>query len=200
MKRFFSLAFLVLVGVLISVPDVSAQRFRGGGGHMGGFRGGSVGNFGGFRGAAPVYRPVNRAIRPVAPIARPYGAYRGGQVVRPGYAYGRGYYPGRYAYGRQYPYRYYNRYGYNNRYYYPYGYYDNSYLWGPAIGLGALAAGTYIGSTYGSSYGSGSYSSVSYGRYCATSARTCLLKSAAPLDTGCSCRVGKGRARGQVVN
>ena len=189
MKRFICIAFLVFVGVLLSVPDVSAQRFRGGGGHVGGFHGGS--NFGGFRGAGPVYRPINRGFRPAAPIARPYGGYRG-PVARPGYAYGRGgYYPGRYGYGRAYPYRYYNRYGN-----YPYRYYNNSYMWGPALGLGALATGAYIGSTYGS----GSYSSVSYGRYCTTPAKTCRLTNAAPLDTGCSCRVGKGRSRGQVVN
>lgn len=42
------------------------------------------------------------------------------------------------------------------------------------------------------------YSYASLGDYCATPARTCLLYSAAPVDTGCSCKVPGGRMRGTV--
>jgi hypothetical protein len=37
-----------------------------------------------------------------------------------------------------------------------------------------------------------------YGYFCATHAKTCVLRHASRVGTGCSCRVRGGRARGSV--
>jgi hypothetical protein len=43
------------------------------------------------------------------------------------------------------------------------------------------------------------YASTPLGGFCATPVRTCQLYGAAPVGTGCSCRIAGGRARGSVT-
>jgi len=102
-----------------------------------------------------------------------------------------GYYGGRYPiYGGRYPY--YG--GYYGSYPYYGGYYDG---WG--LGAGLIAGGV-LGAAAASTYPVYETPAISaVGGYCETAIRTCALINAAPVETGCSCRVQGGRARGTVV-
>ena len=102
-----------------------------------------------------------------------------------------GYYGGRYpVYGGRFPY--YG--GYYGSYPYYGGYYDG---WGLGAGL---IAGDVLGAAVASTYPVYETPAMSAeGGYCATAIRTCALINAAPVETGCSCRVQGGRARGTVV-
>ena len=121
-------------------------------------------------------------------IHRGVGGIRaGGHYFRPGGA-GVGYrgvyarhngYPG-YGWGGGYP-----AYGYG-------GYYNGGDWWTP-FAIGAIAVPLVA------AVAQSDYAVSPLGGYCATQIRTCQLYSAAPIGTGCSCRVPGGRARG-VVN
>lgn len=75
-----------------------------------------------------------------------------------------------------------------------------------AAGLGYPYYGNYgYGDAYNPGYQSGGYTlapaaaEYSYGNYCATDAKTCLLYGPAVTGVNCSCRVPGGRAYGSVV-
>jgi hypothetical protein len=109
------------------------------------------------------------------------GGYRGGyggawRGVRPGYGYGVSAYPGGYQdYGS-------GGYGYG---------YGGGGWWAP---MAAAAMIVPIAAAAAQS----DYPDSSIGGSCATPARTCQLYSAAPVGTGCSCKVPGGRMRGVV--
>ena len=223
------LALSILAAGTLLIPDVAeAQRGggRGGGGARmggggfgggGGFRGGG-GSFrsGGFGGGSRMYIPRGGVggsrvgmgagnFRGGAIAARPgRGDFRQAAINNPGRFDGRfgnrgdwGY-GGRYPnYGGRYPY-YRGRYPYYGGGYPYYGNYYGGWGWGLASGavIGAAATYPYYNYPY-STYQTPVSSTV--GGYCATSVRTCALTSAAPVGTGCSCRVSGGRARGTVV-
>lgn len=217
------LALSILAAGTLLIPDVAeAQRGgRGGGGARiggGGFGGGGFrAGGGGFRGAglgggSRMYTPrvgVGGGFRSGAIAARPgRGDFRQAAISNPGrfdnrfgnrgdWRYGGPYpnYGGRYPYYRgRYPY-----YGYGGRY----PYYGN-YYGGWGVGAG-LVTGSLIGAAATYPYYNYPYStyqtpvSSAIGGYCATSVKTCTLTSAAPVGTGCSCRVSGRRARGTVV-
>lgn len=208
---------LLAAGTLL-IPDVAeAQRGgRGGGGARiggggfggGGFRGGGSfrgGSFGGQRMYVPRAGMGGGNFRGGAIAARPgRGDFRQAAINNPGRFDGRGGWRGRYPnYGGRYPY-YRGRYPYyGGRYPYYGGYYPYYGGWG--WGAAGLATGAIIGAAATYPYYNYPYSpyqtpvSSTVGGYCATPARTCALTSAAPVGTGCSCRVPGGRARGSVV-
>jgi hypothetical protein len=197
------LALSILAAGTLLIPDVAeAQRGggRGGGGGAriggGGFGGGSF-RGGGFGGGSRMYIPRS------AIAARPgRGDFRQAAINNPGRFDGRfgnrGDWRGRYPnYGGRYPY-YRGRYPYYGGGYPYYGGYYGGWGWGLATGaiIGAAATYPYYNYPY-SPYQTPVSSTV--GGYCATSVKTCALTSAAPVGTGCSCRVSGGRARGTVV-
>jgi hypothetical protein len=223
-----TLLFLcALAAGALLIPDVAdAQRGggRGGGGARiggggfgggGGFRGGG-GSFrgGGFGGGSRMYIPRGGVggsrvgmgagnFRGGAIAARPgRGEFRQAAINNPGRFDGRfgnrGEWRGRYPnYGGRYPY-YRGRYPYYGGGYPYYGGYYGGWGWGLATGAVIGAAATYPYYNYpDSTYQTPVSSTV--GGYCATTVRTCALTSAAPVGTGCSCRVSGGRARGTVV-
>jgi hypothetical protein len=152
----------------------------------------------GYRGAAVAARPGVGGFRQAA-IANPGGRFDNRYGNRGDWRYGYGATGGRYPYyGGRYPY-------YGGRYPY-YG----GWGWGAA----GLATGAVIGAAATYPYYNYPYSTYPYstpystyqtpvasgdGGYCATPVRTCALTSAAPVGTGCSCRISGGRARGSVV-
>jgi hypothetical protein len=176
MRRLLSVAACVTLaaGLMASGPAL-AQRFHGG--YGGGFRGGAFRPaFGGARYMRPGFGGVYRG----------YPGYWHGGV----YA-GRGYYP---RYWRARPhYLGYPGWGYPGWYpgYYDWGWYNAG--WAP-FAVAALAAPLVIAAT-----AQPSYAEVPLGGFCATPVRTCQLYAAAPIGTGCSCRVAGGRARGAVT-
>lgn len=75
-----------------------------------------------------------------------------------------------------------------------------------AAGLGFPYYGNYgYGDAYNPGHQTGGYTlapaaaEYSYGNYCATDAKTCLLYGPAVLGVNCSCRMPGGRAYGSVV-
>jgi hypothetical protein len=156
----------------------------------GGVGGSRVGmGAGNIRGGAIGARPVR-------------GDFRQAAINNPGRFDGRfgnrGEWRGRYPnYGGRYPY-YRGRYPFYGGGYPYYGGYYGGWGWGLATGavIGAAATYPYYNYPY-STYQTPVSSTV--GGYCATTVRTCALTSAAPVGTGCSCRVSGGRARGTVV-
>jgi hypothetical protein len=86
------------------------------------------------------------------------------------------------------------------RYYGRYPYYGNYYGgWGVGLATGAVigAAATYPYYNYPYATYQTPVASAN-GGYCGTAVRTCALTNAAPIGTGCFCRVQGGRARGTV--
>ena len=78
----------------------------------------------------------------------------------------------------------------------PYNYYDD---WGWGWGATGLATGIAIGAAAAMPAPVYATPAGAVGSYCATPVRTCALINAAPVGTGCSCRVTGGRARGTVT-
>jgi hypothetical protein len=169
----------LIVGLTVSEP-ATAQRFHGsfGDGFRGGvFRPGMAG--------AQYFRPgFGGAYR----VGGYTGYWRGGGYPgwRRGYAWGG--YP-RYWRGRPYWVGY-PGWGYPG--WYPgYNWYDSD--WAPFAAAAIIAPLVVAATTQ-------PYADAPLGGFCATPIRTCQLYSAAPIGTGCSCRVAGGRARGDVTN
>lgn len=83
-------------------------------------------------------------------------------------------------------------------------------IWYPAVAVGAGLGYPYFGDhdhdyAYDPGYQTGSYAQApaagdySYGNYCSTDVKTCLLYGPAATGVNCSCRVPGGRAYGSVV-